>query len=94
MAHQRRRGDELDHWRGDLVAHWGIMKELLYLISEEREMSRIIRGRCGGLGNKKGAIVAHQRIRRGDEVAHYRIIKGAIVAHQRIRRGDEGFINE
>jgi hypothetical protein len=35
VAHQRRRGDELDHWRGDVVAHWGIMKELLWLISKE-----------------------------------------------------------
>ncbi len=30
-------GDELDHWRGDVVAHWGIIM---------------------------GAIVTHQRIRR------------------------------
>ncbi len=66
MAHQRRGGDESDHWRGDVVAHWGIMKELLWLISEEREMSWIIGGgrRGGSLGNNEGAIVAHQQRRR------------------------------
>ncbi len=54
----------MDLWRGDVVAHWGIMKELLWLISEEKEMRWIIGERCGGLGNNKGAIVAHQQRRR------------------------------
>ncbi len=49
MAHQRRRGDEVDHCRDAVLAHQGIIRGAIYCDSSAKKwrLGRSLEGLCG-----------------------------------------------